>query len=1307
MRTLHPEMPVVPASAPALRPLTFAVVSALCCLYAGQALALDVNALPTNGQVTAGAATISENGNVMNVVQSSDRMAATWNTFNIGSGAQVNFVQPSSSSVALNRVTSGDASQIMGQLNANGQVYLINPSGILFGQGSAVNVGGLVASALPISDANFMAGNTNFDASGAATAPGTVINQGTITAGDGGYVVLLGSQVRNEGAVIAKLGHIMLGAGEKVTLDFNGDGLINMEVNDASAGAAVINSGLLQANGGTVVMSARSSDALLSNVVNNEGIIEATSLQNRNGTVLLDGGDTGIVAVSGAIDVSGRNAGETGGTVKALGQYVGLFDGARIDASGDAGGGTVLIGGNYQGSGAEHQADSAYMAADAVIRADALNSGDGGKVVLWSTGSTEFYGAISVLGGGRSGAGGVVETSGHDLDAWGSVNLSAASGRGGSWLIDPFNINITSGASSGATSSSPFTSSGSASSNLSSATLNSSLSEGANVLVITTAVGGTSGDINVLDNIQGVGNATLTLQAHRNIIMKDHSISNGAGKTLNVSLFSNFSGNGNGSVALTNSTISTNGGAFMISGGTDPATGYASTTQNGAFGVSLNNSTISTAGGDITIRGAASGNSNSNATQIASHSVLNAGSGNISISGNVAAGGTGDAVILTSGSSILTSGAGSIAIDGTNFGSGNGTRVFSTNNTIAAAGSGNVTISGNASSGFGVLICSTAATSSQSISVGSGNLTVQANANNFAGAGRGVYLAAGGNGNINLNATAGGNIALTGSSNDSYGLVFNSTGAGSVIGISTAGDIALTGTTSGGSTPALALVSSGDGTSLATASQINIAGRGNGNVRITANNTVVDTSTSSFRGLFLNASGAFASINLGTQAGSLTLDGTSFSGRGVDIAPSGANAVINISATSGPILISGNSTSSFGGYGILFNSTGSSTGVNVNTVSGDITLRGDSIGTSDAIALGGDSTASTNNISSQGGNIMLAGNFHSPNLAELDHGIALLEVNNLIQTTGAGNITMTGTATDQGNGVSFYNGGNAVVSVQDGALNINGNGVYNDGIGFLTGTTLIRATGNGSVSLTGVSDRASGIEIFPSTAAGSVTISTVTGKLSLSGSSNANSAAPAVALHSVSGGNGVNILSASGDIAIEGATAGSGEAVSIIGSDTGATNTIATGGSGNMNISAIGSGSYGLRFAGGTNNLTVVDGTLLITARAGPGNGTAFGQSADITTIAATGAGSVIKNFGGQLSNVLTDPGSASTTASVQSAMTDSDWMAPIAGSGPLSPFNDGANKVSVSVSDSATDPTADFLANPDNKNPGKEDDTF
>ncbi|WP_198361731.1 S-layer family protein [Herbaspirillum sp. meg3] len=1264
---------------PALKPACVAVLTAWCGLTVLPAHALDAGALPTNGQITAGSGSIGQSGNTMTVTQTSDRMAATWNTFNIGSSATVNFVQPTSSSVALNRVTSGDASQILGQLNANGKVYLINPSGILFGAGSSVNVGGLVASTLNISDANFMAGKNIFEAEGAG---GSVINQGNITATDGGYVALLGAQVRNEGNIVARLGSVVLAAGEKMSLDFNGDGLINVEVSNATLNANVVNQGLLQADGGTVIMTARATDAMLSNVVNNSGVIEARSLQNRNGSILLDGGDAGIVANSGTLNVSGVNAGETGGTAKVLGQYVGLFDGTRIDASGDTGGGTVLVGGNYQGGGTERQAEAVYMGGDATIKADAITSGNGGSVVLWSTGSTRFYGDISAQGAGATGRGGVVETSGHDLEVNGLVHLGAASGLGGDWLIDPYNINITSAANAtGATSTAPFTSSGASSSNLSSATLNASLSEGANVRVYTTSVGGTSGDINVLDNVKAVGNASLTLQAHRNIVMSNFSISNATGKSLNVSLFSNFNNSGNGSISLTNSTISTNGGYLTMSGGLDPATGSAGTAVNSTSAILISGSTLNTSGGNVTIRGAIASNvtTNSSAVQITG-STIDAGGGSITILANQSSTtSTGDAFILTGGSRVVTNGSGSISVDSTNLGNGNGTRIFSTNNTIAAAGSGNVTISGNATSGFGVLVCSTAATSSQTITVGSGALTIKANSNGFAGAGRGVYLAAGGTGSVVLNSTAGGTINVNGNSTGSYGTVLNSTGASSLISINTAGNININGTTSGGTTPALALIASGNGTSSAVGSQVNVTSTA-GNITMTANNNVINNSSGSFKALSLDAGGQYAAVNIKTTAGNISLNGTSASGRGVDIAPSALNAVINIGTTSGNIAINGNSTNSFGGYGIFFNSSGSATGVNVTTVNGDITLRGDSVGTSDAIALGGNGTASVNNISSQGGNITLNGNFHSPNVPELDHGIAILNVTNKIQTTGSGNVTLIGNAADQGDGVSLYSNGNALLSVENGALSITGSSVYGDGISVLTGTSVIRATGSGSVSLTGTSVNAGGITIYPSTNASSAVISTNTGKLALTGTSGSASSTAGITIRSPSSGAaaGVKIQSSSGDIALTGSGNGAGEGIAFVGSSTNGFNTVSTSGSGNVTVNATGNGGYGLRFNGGTNLLQVADGILAITGRAP--NGAALGQSGDATTFAATGTGLVILNFGNGISNILTNPLTAPVTTVLQTQLAGNTWNLPGGNSNVFSPFNESARRMNIEL---------------------------
>ncbi len=1244
---------------PPLKPLSYAMLCVMHSLMPLQAMALDNNALPGNGQITAGSGIINQSGNVLDVTQNSQKLIATWDTFNIGRDATVNFHQPGASSVALNRVLSSDASQIFGQLNANGQVYLINPTGVLFGSSAAVNVGGLVASALDIADDDFMAGRMQFDGKAAG---GAVINRGTLRAADGGTVALLGAQVRNEGTVVAKMGSVVLGGGEKITLDYHGDGLINMQVDEAAIDASVINQGLLQANGGTVIMSARASDAMLSTVVNNEGVIEATSLQQHNGRILLDGGDSGVVASSGMLDVSGRNAGERGGEVTMTGEYVGLFDDAHIDASGDAGGGTVLLGGDYQGSGPLHQATATYMSEDARVDADALGNGDGGKVILWATDSTQFHGNISVIGGGEGGKGGLVETSAHALNVSGRVDLSAASGKGGTWLLDPYNINITSAASSGTSSDSPFTPNAGGSSTLSSATLNASLSEGANIIVQTSSGAGTSGDINVLDNVQAQGNASLSLIAHRNVNMTGTSITHADGATLNVSLLSNFNNSGNGSVALNNATIRTNGGDLTISGAVDPSGSFASTNVSSGTGVLIRSSLIDTNGGDITIRGATSATlaagSSANAMNI-SASTLDAGGGDISITAvQASTSGTGDAFILHGGSSLLTEGAGSIDISADNLGSGNGTRIFSTSNTIAASGSGNVTLTGNATSGFGVLICSTASGSTQNIGVGSGTLTVRGSSESS----RALYLAASGNGAVNLTASDAGRIVLAGDSGSSYGTVLNVTGAGASINLLSDGDITVEGNSSGGTTPALGLITSGSGSSIDIASTT-------GNVRLAADNSVINTGSGSFRALYLDASGDNSAIRVGSQSGDLTLEGNSISGRGVDLAPSGTGAIVELSTLSGDISISGNSTGSFGGYGILLNSTGSSQGVNITTQTGNITLRGDSVGTSDAIALGGSGTASINRIASQGGDILLDGHFHSPDTSELDHGIALLGVTNVIQTTGNGNVTLVGRSTGSGDGVDFYSNGNNLLSVENGKLSLTGQAADANGISVLTGQTEFRATGSGSISLDGYSKTANGIHFYPSSSGSSVTIASNSGDIDLSGRSDGGAEASGVFMRS--GANSIALQSASGDIRVSGRGDNGASGITFNGTSSGS-NSLLSGAGGNLTLEAYSRGGTALNFVSGNNSLSVQNGTLLIDADAPGGSEIAHGS--DNTRIGASGSGVVVYRLGGLINSGLLDSDSEAPRAHLQQQIVGNTWsqvLYPDYRQTPLAPMID------------------------------------
>src|SRR5207302_4563489 len=141
--------------------------------------------------------------------------------------------------------------------------------------------------------------------------------------------------------------------------------------------------------------------------------IRANSLVQRNGEIVLDGGSAGVVSNTGTLTASGADAGTTGGTVKVLGDKVGLFNGTRIDASGDAGGGTVLIGGNFHGAGPEQNASQTIVAQDATINADAVTTGNGGNVAVWSNDGTQFFGSVSARGGAQRGDGGFVEVSGE------------------------------------------------------------------------------------------------------------------------------------------------------------------------------------------------------------------------------------------------------------------------------------------------------------------------------------------------------------------------------------------------------------------------------------------------------------------------------------------------------------------------------------------------------------------------------------------------------------------------------------------------------------------------------------------------------------------------------------------------------------------------------------------------------------------------------------------------------------------------------------------------------------------------------
>ncbi|WP_228006311.1 filamentous hemagglutinin N-terminal domain-containing protein [Morganella morganii] len=490
-------------------------------------------ALPSGGQVTAGSGIISINGDQMTIQQNSRNMVASWNTFDIGKNNMVRFVQPDSSSVALNRVTGGRESQLLGTLTANGQVMLINPAGVMFGQGSQVNTAGLVASTKNISNADFMKGN--YMLSGGGNLGAQIVNQGSLTTAPGGYIVLAADRVRNSGSISTPEGKIVLAAGDTVKLQMDNGGLTSVSVNGSVVSALAENRGLLSATDGQVYLTARGRDMLLNTVVNNTGTAEARGLRGKGGDIVLDGGDSGVVRQAGQI-LADSSIG-TGGSITLEGRNIHLAADSLTSATGKTGGGNVNAGGGWQGKDSRiKNAAKVVMDKTAVIDVSAGESGNGGQAVLWSDEYTDFRGTILAKGGSLSGDGGRVETSSfRNLQAFGDVIASAVAGRGGEWLLDPLDVTIVSGTSNtninetgrgtgGATLDSDtdrIFSPSATGAQVSATKIQEQLNTGTSVTVDTHGGDGSSGNITFngdakISKTSG-GDATLTLRADNNI----------------------------------------------------------------------------------------------------------------------------------------------------------------------------------------------------------------------------------------------------------------------------------------------------------------------------------------------------------------------------------------------------------------------------------------------------------------------------------------------------------------------------------------------------------------------------------------------------------------------------------------------------------------------------------------------------------------------------------------------------------------------------------------------------------------------
>ncbi|EBS3611375.1 filamentous hemagglutinin, partial [Salmonella enterica subsp. enterica serovar Poona] len=294
---------------------------------------------------------------------------------------------------------------------------------------------------------------------------------------------------------------------------------------------------------------------------NNSGTVEARGLNHRGGEIVLDGGESGVVSQSGMLLADSETG--RGGKITVQGTNIHLAGGSRTSATGRTGGGGVYVGGGWQGKDvAIRNASKVVMDRDGVIDVSATEKGDGGKAVLWSEDYTNFRGRILAKGGAQSGNGGQVETSSHhNLQAFGDVEASALNGRGGNWLLDPFDITVVSG-----TADTNITEGGgnngifspdSSGSKVSNGTINARLNNGTSVTIKTAKESSGSsqwGNITVTADISKTGgsDASLTLDANGSINITNHYINATTGK-LDVNLYA--AGSNDGSITLNNASI--------------------------------------------------------------------------------------------------------------------------------------------------------------------------------------------------------------------------------------------------------------------------------------------------------------------------------------------------------------------------------------------------------------------------------------------------------------------------------------------------------------------------------------------------------------------------------------------------------------------------------------------------------------------------------------------------------------------------------------------------------------------------------
>ena len=535
---------------------------------------VDALTLPTGGNVVTGSVSISQNNSGrMDVSQSSNQAIVNWDTFNVGSSASVHFNQPTSRSSILNNVLSGQ-SIINGSIFSNGQLILVNPTGILTGPTSAIRSEGAILSTLNLTNQNYLNKIYNFSAS----SNSNLLNEGKI---EGEYIALLSPSITNKGTITTNVA-TSLAAGDDIRLSIGDSNLLTVSVNPSKLKTLVKNEGNIKTQNGIVTLKTDVAQTVVDQVIKTENA-KANGLISENGIVKLITNSGTIEAKEVKIDVGSKGASEISGNINSnsetgKGGYIAVtakeidINAATISADGKTDGGKVLIGGDWQGSGDLLQATYLNIDSNSKITANALTSGSGGTIVAWS--DIKNSNSLTTVSGtleakGIDGSGGQIETSGADLNINGiRVNTNSVSGSYGNWLVDPTNLTIdASAASTYAT-------------NLSSTD------------VTLTA----DNTITLNNNISysGSRNSTLTFDATTTVLNANITSSNG---TLSIDINTILE------IGATNTTFTTNGGNVDISGVIRAVSGEASnnfTINAGAGNVTFSSNLNSTPGNAVT-----------------------------------------------------------------------------------------------------------------------------------------------------------------------------------------------------------------------------------------------------------------------------------------------------------------------------------------------------------------------------------------------------------------------------------------------------------------------------------------------------------------------------------------------------------------------------------------------------------------------------------------------------------------------------------------------------------------------------------